>query len=139
MVYRLSLRTHNTGVVSSIPPCVTMFTSIKDSKPSVFGFCCARNRGCNAIGIFTYKNTIAEEGNGRPPDNVHFHKNLRALSLVSAALEIEYVTSLVRKATGNHLIKSTYLEKAQSPVSGFCCARHRVLQLAHLHVFEFIF
>ena len=25
---------------------------------------------------------------------------------------------LVRKATGNHLIKSTSLEKAQSPVSG---------------------
>ena len=31
-----------------------------------------------------------------------------------------------RKATGNHLIKSTSLEKTQSPVSGFCHARNRV-------------
>ena len=29
-------------------------------------------------------------------------------------------TPLARKSTGNHLIKSTSLEKAQSPVSGFC-------------------
>ena len=35
-------------------------------------------------------------------------------------------TPLVRKATGNHLIESTALEKAQSPVSGFCNARNRV-------------
>ena len=33
---------------------------------------------------------------------------------------------LVRKATGNHLIKSTSLEKTQNPVSGFCYARNRV-------------
>ena len=33
---------------------------------------------------------------------------------------------LVRKATENHLIKSTSLEKPQSPVSGFCYARNRV-------------
>ena len=35
-------------------------------------------------------------------------------------------TPLVRKATGNHLIKSTSLEKAQSPVSGFCYPRNPV-------------
>ena len=35
-------------------------------------------------------------------------------------------TSLARKATGNHLINYTSLEKAQSPVSGFCYARNRI-------------
>ena len=35
-------------------------------------------------------------------------------------------TSLVRKATGNHLINSTSLGKTQSPVSGFCYARNRL-------------
>ena len=31
---------------------------------------------------------------------------------------------LVRKVTGNHLIKSTSLEKTQNPVSGFCYAQN---------------
>ena len=35
-------------------------------------------------------------------------------------------TPLVRKAMGNHVIKSTSVEKAQSPVSGFYCSRNRV-------------
>ena len=35
-------------------------------------------------------------------------------------------TALVRKAMGNHLIKLAFLEKAQSPVSGFCYARDRI-------------
>ena len=55
------MRTHNTGVVSSIPPCVT------------------------------------------------------------------FKTSLARKATGNHLMNSTSLEKkTQSPFSGCCYARNLV-------------
>ena len=33
---------------------------------------------------------------------------------------------LVRQATGNHLIKSTFRKKTQSPVSGFCYARNRL-------------
>ena len=33
-------------------------------------------------------------------------------------------TPLVRKVMGNHLIKSTSLEKTQSPVSGFCYAQN---------------
>ena len=70
---------------------------------------------------------------------------LRALSLVSATLEIdyetqrrvsglemEYVTSLVRKATGNHLIKFHFPRKAQSPVSGFCYARNGVCNAVNL-------
>ena len=35
---------------------------------------------------------------------------------------------LGKKATGNHLVKSTSLEKAQSPVSGFCYPQNRVCQ-----------
>ena len=35
-------------------------------------------------------------------------------------------TPLARKATGNHLMRSTSLGKTQSPVSGFCYARNRV-------------
>ena len=34
--------------------------------------------------------------------------------------------ALMRKATGNHLIKSTSLEKYLSPVSGFCFARNQI-------------
>ena len=39
---------------------------------------------------------------------------------------VTFKTPLVKKATGNHLMKSTSLEKAQSPVSGLCYARNRV-------------
>ena len=60
----LNMRTHNTGIVSSIPPCIT------------------------------------------------------------------FETPLVRKATGNHLMNSTSLEKTQSPVSGFCYARNQVCNAA---------
>ena len=56
----LGMRTHNTGLVSSIPPCVT------------------------------------------------------------------FKTPFVRKATGNHLMNSTSLDKTQSPVSGFRYARNWV-------------
>ena len=35
-------------------------------------------------------------------------------------------TPSVRKATGNHLMNSTSLEKTQSPVSGWCYAQNRV-------------
>ena len=59
----LSMRTHNTGVVSLIPPCITI------------------------------------------------------------------KIPLVRKATGSHLIKPTSLEKAQSPVFGFCYSRNRVCNI----------
>ena len=37
-----------------------------------------------------------------------------------------YKTPSVRKATVNHLMNSTSLEKTQSPISGFCSARNRV-------------
>ena len=40
-----------------------------------------------------FKNVIGEEGNGKPPHEFDFpRKNLRALSRVSATLEIEYTT-----------------------------------------------
>ena len=34
---------------------------------------------------------------------------------------------LVRKANGNHLIKSTSLDKSESPVSGFCLAELEIV------------
>ena len=37
-----------------------------------------------------HENTIGEEVNGKPPDEFLPYKKLRALSLVSATLEIEY-------------------------------------------------
>ena len=58
------MRTHNTGVVSSIPPCVTFktplvrkatgnhlmnSTSLGKTQNPVSGFCYARNRVCNAV------------------------------------------------------------------------------------------
>ena len=58
------MRTHNAGVVSSIPPCVTIKTplarkamgsnSIKSTSPErnqspVSGFCYARNRVCDEV------------------------------------------------------------------------------------------
>ena len=59
-----SMRTHNTGVVSSIPPRVTIETklvgkgtgnqfidsiSLEEAQSLVSGFCYARNRVCNAV------------------------------------------------------------------------------------------
>ena len=39
------------------------------------------------------ENAIGEEGRGKPPHEIHFpRKQLRALSLVSTTLEIEYAT-----------------------------------------------
>ena len=58
------MRTHNIGVVSSIPPCVTLkapfmrkatenhimnSTSLEKTQSPVSGFCYARNRVCNAL------------------------------------------------------------------------------------------
>ena len=38
----------------------------------------------------------------------------------------------VRKGMGDHLIKSSSLEKSQSPVSGFCYARNRVCDVVFM-------
>ena len=79
-----------------------------------------------------YEATTGEEGNGKPPHKIHFPwKNSEPclwflLRSKSSMLWDSMKLLLVRKATGNHLIKSTSLEKAQSPVSGFCYARNRV-------------
>ena len=83
------MRTQNTGFVNSIPPCVAM------------------------------KVPLVRKAKGNHLMNSTSLENLKALSLVSATLDIEYVTSLVRKATGNHLMNSTSLEnlKALSLVS----------------------
>ena len=75
---------------------------------------------------------IGEEGNGQPPHRILFpRKNsepclwflLRSKpSMLCNSMKI----LLARKATGNHLMNSTSLEKTQSPVSGFCYTRNRV-------------
>ena len=65
MAYWLSMRTHNTGVVSSIPPCATFkktplvrkatgnhltnSTSLEKRQSPVSGFCYTRNRVCNPV------------------------------------------------------------------------------------------
>ena len=79
-------RTHNTEVVSSIPPCVTIKTplvrkatgnhltkspSLEETESSV-------------------SDAIDEEGNA--PRKIHFPRKNSALYLVSATLEIEYAT-----------------------------------------------
>ena len=48
----------------------------------------------------------------------------------SIPLCVTFKTPLVRKATGNHLMNSTFLEKTHSPVSGFCYAPSRVCNAA---------
>ena len=44
----------------------------------------------------------------------------------SNAARVTIKTPLVMKATGSHFIKSTPLEKTQSPVSGYYCARNQL-------------
>ena len=45
--------------------------------------------------MYHFQNGIGEEGNGKPSHEFHFPRNkLRALSLVSATLEIEYATQV---------------------------------------------
>ena len=96
------MRTHNTGVVSSIPPWVTV------------------------------KNAIGEEGNWKPPCEVHFLRRISEpclwflLRSKSNMVWNSMKMILARKAMWNHLMNSTFLEKTQSPVSGFCYARNRV-------------
>ena len=60
----LNMQTHNTGVASSIPPCVTFktpfvrkatgnhlikLTSQENTQSAVSGFCYARNRICDVV------------------------------------------------------------------------------------------
>ena len=45
-------------------------------------------------------------------------------------------TRLASKATGNNLIKSTYLEKTQSPFSGFSYARSQVYDAVYIRLFS---
>ena len=61
------MRTHNTGVVSSIPPCINFKTPLVRKAMG--------NHLINSISL---------------------EKRLRALPLVSATLEIEYAMQLVR-------------------------------------------
>ena len=50
--------------------------------------------------MYDTKNAIGEEGNGKPPHDFHFpRKKLRALSLVSATLEIEYAMQCMIRIT----------------------------------------
>ena len=64
VAYWLSIRTHNTGVVSSNPARVTIKTLLK------------------------------RKATGKQPHKIHFHsKNSRALTLVSASLKIEHGNS----------------------------------------------
>ena len=94
---------HNAGVLSSIPPCVTIemplvrkamgshlmkSTSLeKNSEPCLWFLL----RSKSSI-LWDFMNILfCEEGNGNPPHKIYFlRKKLRALSLVSATLEVEY-------------------------------------------------
>ena len=58
-----------------------------------------------------------------------------AMSLIPPCVTIK--TPLVRKATGNHLVNSTSLEKTQSPVSSFCYAQNRACDAAACHYIAF--
>ena len=59
----------------------------------------SKHRSCQSDSSMCCHNNsiIGEEGNGKPPHKLHFprkkKKKLRALSLVSATLEIEYATN----------------------------------------------
>ena len=83
-----------------------------------------------------YENITGEEGNGKRPHKIHFPRKSSEpclwflLRSKSSMLWNSMKILLARKATENDLIKSTSLEKAQSPVSGFCYARNRVCNAA---------
>ena len=47
---------------------------------------------------------------------------------------VAFKTPLVRKATGNHFMNSTTLEKTQSPVSGFCYVQNRVCNAVSINM-----
>ena len=51
-----------------------------------------KHRGCKFESCTCHnKSAIGEEGSGKPPHHTHFpRRKFRALSLVSATLEIEY-------------------------------------------------
>ena len=69
-----------------------------------------------------HESNIGEKGNGKPSHKVYFLRtNIRAVSLVSgfcyARNRVCYSMKamLARKATGNHLIKSTFLDQISEP------------------------
>ena len=59
----------------------------------------SQHRGCQFdSSIFHFEHAIGEEGNGKPPQEFHFpREKLRALSLASATLEMEYALQAYSK------------------------------------------
>ena len=89
VAYWLNMRTHNTGVVSSIPPCVT-FKTILVRK---------------ATGDHLIKSTSLEKT----------HSLWFLLCSKASMLWNPMKILLARKATGSHLMRPTSLEKTQAP------------------------
>ena len=118
----LSMWTHNTGIVSWIPPCVTFktplvmkamgnhlmnSTSLENTQSPVSGFCYARNRVWSVVNL---KRCTSLENTQSPVSGFCYARN-RVWSVVN-------------------LKRCTSLENTQSPVSGFCYARNRVCNAA---------
>ena len=61
-----------------------------------------QHRGCQFDSSTCHfkKNAIGEEGNGKPPLELHFLRKNSALTLVSATLEIEYAVELYKIILG---------------------------------------
>ena len=72
------------------------------------------------------KSSTCKEGSGKSPHRIHFPTKSSEpclwflLRSKSCMLWNSMEMILVRKAMGNHLIKSTSLQRTQSPVFGFC-------------------
>ena len=68
----------------------------------------AKHRGCQFEPCTCYNvNAIGEEGNGKPPHKIHFPgEKLRALSVVTAMLDVEYATQQFKadKRTSFHRV-----------------------------------
>ena len=132
------MRTHNTWVVSSIPPSVTFKTPLVVRKATgnhiMNSTYLEKLRALSLVSakleieyaLEFYENTIGAECNREPPHKIHFPRKSSEPCLwflLSSKLSMLWNSMkilLVQNATGNHRIKSISLEKAQSPVSGFC-------------------
>ena len=81
MVQWLSVRPHNTGVVSSIPPCIAIKRNVahweEGNGKSAHKTHCPRKNSEPCLGFLlsskvSMLNTIGKESNGIPPHEIHF-------------------------------------------------------------------
>ena len=126
--WRIIMRTHNTGVVSSTPPCVTLktplvgktagnhlmnSTSLEKTQSPVSGLFYVRNRVCNAVLVINAILCFYTEKCHPPIPNSRLAHNSNGMQVEATA------TSLVSFAKFRHIHARTILVFTHHPSIDF--------------------